>query len=163
MNIERLLKAYLKMRDTLSEREREFKEYKKGINDQMEVVERAIKKHLLDTGVDNVSVKGIGTTFLTMKDSVTVKDGETFRKFLCERMLMTLQPHMYRDVEGNMRADGQTVLEEHIQTMLNSGAFDLMPSTAHKANTKQYMVDHDGLLPPGIDYTKEQIVQVRKK
>lgn len=163
MNIDRLLRAYLKMRDTLKEREREFKEYKKGITDQMEVVEKGIKKHLLESGVDNVSVKGVGTTFLTTKDSVTVSDGEHFRKFLCEKMLMMLQPHLYKSSDGEFRADGRDVLDEHIQTMLNSGAFELLTTNAHKANTKQYMADHEGLLPPGVSYDKEQIVQVRKK
>lgn len=163
MNVERLIRAYLKMRDTLNERKREYDEYKKGIEAQMEKIEQGLHRHLDQTGLTDFSKKGVGTAFLTTKDSVSVTDGEVFRKFLCEKMLMMLQPHMYKDVNGSMRSDGQEVLEEHILSMLNSGAFDLLSTSAHKANTKQYMLQNDGKLPPGLEYTKELVVQVRKK
>lgn len=163
MNVEDAIRAYINMRDTLSAEDRKFKEYKSGIVTQMEVIERYIQKKLDETGADNLSIKGIGTTFRALKDSVAIKDSEEFRQFLAKRMLLSLQPHMYKDSNGNFRADGEEVLREHVQGILNSGAFDLLSVKAHKLNCKQFMTDNDGHMPPGVDYSKEYVIQVRKK
>lgn len=163
MNVEDALRAYLNMRETLAEKERKHKEYKSGIAKQMDVIERFIAKKLDETGADNMTIKGVGTTFRAMKDSVAINDTEVFRKFLAKRMLLTLQPHLYRTVDGAMRADGDEVLDEHVQSILNSGAFDLLSVKAHKLNCKQFMTENDGHMPPGVDYSKEYVIQVRKK
>lgn len=163
MNLEQALTAYINIRDAFNIEDRKYKEYKKEIDDKLKKIETYIHNKLNQEGIDNITIKGVGTTFKTIKDSVAISDGNSFKRFLAERMLLNLQSHMYKNQSGNFRDDGRDVLNEHVDAILNSGAFDLLSVKAHKLNCKTFMADNDGLMPKGVDYTKETVVQVRKK
>ena len=150
------------MRDSIALRKREAKEYEASLKDKMDKVESHIHRLLLELGTDSFKAKGVGTAFLASKDSVTISDKEGFKKFLAESFLMNLQSYHYKTQEGLWQPEGKLDLAEHVEKLLDSGTFDLLTVSANKLNCKAYMTDHDGIMPDGVDYFKETVVQFRK-
>jgi len=162
IKINQAIEAYIAMRDSINERTREAKEYAASLKGKMDKLELHIHSLLIELGSESFMAKGVGTAFITTKDSVSIKDKEGFKKFLASQMLTNLQGYLYRRQDGEWQPEGEADLEEHVEKLLNSGAFDLLTVSANKNNCKTYMSEHDGLMPEGIDYFKETVVQFRK-
>ena len=151
------------MRAAIDEISREAKEKTAAIKKPMELIETYIKGELDKLNIDSFKGKdGCGTAFKTEKDYVSVSDKEGFKKFLAETMCLKIHPFVYQDPKGQWLKDGEADLAEHVESMLNSGAFDLITLTANKLNCKDWMQNNDGIMPPGVGYTKEIVVQIRK-
>ena len=161
IKINEAIQAYVKMRDAITERSRAEKDWKKGIVEQMDKLEQFILIKCDELGTETFKAGG-NTAFKTFKDSVTVSDKESFKKHIASTLLTALQPWSYRTTEGDWQPDGESDLNEHIEKILESGAFDLITLAANKNNCKEFMSDHDGSLPAGVDYRKEVVVQIRK-
>ncbi len=161
IKIDQAISAYIKMRDAITEKQREGKEYAASLKDKMSKLELFIFAKMDELGVDSFKSSG-STAFKTTKDSVTISDKEEFKTFLAKTLLMSLQGYHYQSMEGDWQPDGEADLKEHIAKLLNSGAFDLLTVAANKNNCKDYMTTNDGLMPPGVDYRKEIVIQIRK-
>lgn len=162
IRIDEAISTYIKMRDAITLKDREAKDFKAKLKDQMEKLELFIKAKLKELGTDSFKKKGVGTAFLAMKDSVSISDKEGFKSFLAKTMLLTLQKEQYLIPNGEWQPDGLADIHKDIEKILNSGAFDLLTVTANKNNCKTYMSEHNGLMPDGVDYRKEDVVQFRK-
>lgn len=162
IKIDQAMKAYMAMRDAIAEENRKSSEFAANLKDKMTKLELYIHKLLNDLGTDSFKVKGIGTAFKAKRDSVTVSDKEEFKGFLAAKFLIALQPYIYMTSEGAWQPDGEADLKEHVIKILDSGTFDLLTVAANKVNCKSYMEDHKGLMPDGVDYFSETVVQFRK-
>ena len=163
LDISQAIGAYVKMRAAMDEISREAKEKTAAITKPMELIEAYIRTELDKLNVDSFKGKnGSGTAFKTEKDYVAVSDKEGFKKFLSETMCLKIHPLLYKDTKGQWLKEGEADLAEHVESMLNSGAFDLITLSANKLNCKDWMQNNDGLMPPGVGYTKEIVVQIRK-
>lgn len=159
----KLISTYVKMRAAIDEISREAKEKTAAISKPMELIAAHIKSELDKLNSDSFKGKdGCGTAFLSTKDYVAVSDKEGFKKFLAETMCLKMHPLLYKDPKGQWLKDGHIDLAEHVESMLNSGAFDLITLSANKLNCKDWMQNNDGIMPPGVGYTKEIVVQIRK-
>ena len=141
--------AYFNMRDALAVRERELKEYKAGLKDNMSKLELLIKDKLNELGTDSFKKAGVGTAFLATKDSVTIGEKEQFLNFLTQKMVAEI------DLDNDSA-------EDVVEKILGSGAFDLLTVSANKNNCKSYMSTNDGVMPAGVEYRTEAVVQFRK-
>lgn len=150
------------MRREIEAKNLEAKTFAAELKDKQSTIELAIRQQLDIMGIDSFKAKGIGTAFKAEKDSVSVSDKENFKKFLAANMLMALQPSHYKTMEGNWQPDGEIDLDEHVETLLNSGSFDLLTVSANKLNCKKYMEENSGVMPDGVDYFKEIVIQFRK-
>jgi hypothetical protein len=163
LDMTQAISTYVKMRGAVDEINREAKDKVAVINKQMDILEKFIHTELDKLNVDSFKGKnGIGTAFKTEKDYVSVSDKEGFKKFLAGTMLQKMQPHVYKDSNNEWRPDGEVDLADHVERILNSGAFDLITLAANKTNCKDWMQNNDGIMPPGVGYTKEIVVQIRK-
>jgi len=155
------IEVYLKIRSTIEKVNRDAKEKIAPLTKQLDLIESFLKKEIDRTGMD--SLKGeFGTAFITTKDFVSIKEKEEFKFFLAETMLLNLQGYIYKTEKGQWQPDGESDLKEHVDKLAGSGAFDLITLSASKTNCKDFMNSNEGIMPPGIVYTTEQAVQIRK-
>ena len=161
ITVEQAVNTYIKIRDAIATRERELKDWKESLKAGQDKLEKFIRTKLEELGLDSVKAGG-NTAFLTFKDSVTISDKQAFKSFLAEMMLLSFQGYKYKTCEGGWQPYGEVDLKDHIEALLDSGAFDLLTVAANKNNCKDHMESHKGLMPPGVDYTKEIVIQIRK-
>jgi hypothetical protein len=163
IDISQAIVTFVKMRAAIDEISREAKEKTAAIKKPMELIETYIRTELDKLNIDSFKGKdGCGTAFKQTKDYVSVSDKEGFKKFLAETMCLKMRPFVYKDPKGQWLRGGESDLAEHVECMLNSGAFDLITLSANKLNCKDWMQNNDGIMPPGVGYTKEIVVQIRK-
>lgn len=162
IEIDKAIKAYIGMRDAIAEKNREAKEYAATLKDDMNRLELYIHKLLNDMKLDSFKAKGVGTAFIAMKDSVTISDKEGFKSFIAAKLLFALQKHHYKTGKDEWQPEGEIDLKEHVDMLLNAGVFDLLTVAANKNNCKTFMAEHDGSMPDGVEYFKENVVQFRK-
>jgi hypothetical protein len=163
LDISQAIGTYVKMRAAIDEISRDSKKKTAAIAKPMELIETYILTQLNKLNVDSFKGKdGSGTAFKNTKDYVAVSDKEGFKKFLAETMCLKMRPFVYQDPKGQWLRGGESDLAEHVECMLNSGAFDLITLSANKLNCKDWMQNNDGIMPPGVSYTKEIVVQIRK-
>jgi len=161
IKIDKAIRAAIKIRDQISKNTADAKKLNAPLIDNLEKLGLFVMAKLEELGTDSFKADG-NTAFKATKDSITIKDKEAFKTHLATTLLLTLQPYCYKNTEGDWHPSGNKDLEEHIKKLLDSGAFDLLTISANKNNCKTYMKDHDGVLPSGIDYRKELVVQFRK-
>ena len=75
---------------------------------------------------------------------------------------MGLQLFVYKQMDGSWQPNGEADLEEHVEKLMATDAFDLITIKPSKPNCKSFMEENDGHMPPGVEYTKEIVVQIRK-
>ncbi|MCP4088697.1 MAG: hypothetical protein GY746_02745 [Gammaproteobacteria bacterium] len=160
--IDKLLAAAINLRDYKTKLDREHKEKVKDLKPSQEKLELAMQAVMNEAGVDNMKVRGVGTVFTTKKDSVTATDKEKLQRFLATKMLLKLQGYHYQTQQGEWQPEGEADLEEHIDRILDSGAFDLLTVAPNKTNCKSYMENNEGHMPDGVEYYQEVVVQFRK-
>jgi hypothetical protein len=83
-NLERLLKAYVKMRDKRSQLKREFDEADGSLRKKMGLVEAELLKMLNAAGSDSLKVTGVGQAFLTKKVTVKATDWNALWNYILE-------------------------------------------------------------------------------
>ena len=162
IKIKEAISAYIGMRNAIAEKQRVVDDYKKDLKDNMGKLELYIHKLLNDLDLTEFKYKGVGTAFIATKDFVSVSDKEGFKKFLSAKLLLALQDYHYKNPDGGWKNDGELDLEEHVERLLNGGVFDLLTISANKNNCKSYMSDNKGIMPDGVDYRTEKVVQFRK-
>ena len=52
--------------------------------------------------------------------------------------------------------------DEVMHAIASAEIFDLLTLGANKTNCKAFMADNKGLMPAGVKYFKEDVIQVRK-
>lgn len=144
------LNTYVQIRDKIAEIETKVKEEKAELKGHLTQIEDFLKAKQKEMGTDSLKAGGI-TAFKTIKDSVKIDDKEAFKLALATQMANQLA--------------GVGALSEHalaVETLANSDAFDLLTLSANKTNCKAFMADHEGIMPNGLSYFKEDVIQVRK-
>ncbi len=147
------LVAYINIRDDLTEKEREFKVFKAERKAQLSEIELFLKAKCEELGTDSVKAGGI-TAFTKIKDSVAIDDKDTFRNTIAGCLAEVICDLLVSDPDA-----GEIAMTSAIAA---ASAFDLLTLSANKINCKSYMADHEGLMPLGVKYTTEQVIQVRR-
>lgn len=145
------LHAFVNIRNDIDAKEKEFKEWKKGRKANLDQIEAFLTKQCKDMGTDSVKADGI-TAFKKLKDSVTIEDKGAFRQTLANAIFIDLD-------NAGIFDHGSTA--SIADAIANSNAFDLLTLSANKTNCKAFMADNNGLMPDGIKYFSENVIQVR--
>jgi hypothetical protein len=82
--MEQVVEVYIKLRDEIDKREDAHKEELKPLKARLDGLGSALLGHLTSTGVDNVSIKGVGTVLKQRVISCSVGDKEGFWNWLEE-------------------------------------------------------------------------------
>ena len=162
VTVETALDTYVRINAAREVKVREHKDELKELDTQLDKIKDFLDVNLEQLGLKSFQGQCGHTAFIANKDSVKISDKERFKSHLLETMLMNVQPHLYKTMDGEWQPDGQETMTEHVEKMLNSGAMDLLTLSANKNNCKDFMNSNDGLMPAGTDYTKWTEVQVRK-
>lgn len=161
ITIKQAVAAFISIREAKAKKERELKDWKADKKEQEDKLEAFIKREMKRLDMTSVGSDG-NTAFEHEKDFISISNKDSFKKFLATQMLMALQAYRYKDMQGAWQPDGEADLEENVETLVNSGAFDLLTLSANKTNCKDFMDGNKGLMPDGIKYEKEIVIQIRK-
>lgn len=132
MDINKANAAYLKLRDIIDAKKKEHKAEIKVLEEKQDKILKWLHKELDATGQESARTVA-GTAFKATKDSVRIGNKTEFTDFLMQE------------------------IEEK-----GADALYLLTLSANKNSMKEYMEEHEGELPPGINYEKWIEVQVRK-
>jgi hypothetical protein len=83
MDVERLIKGYVLLRDKKAAMEAKHREELAPIREMMTKVENTMLQHMEETGTTSLSSKGVGTAYQTTRASATISDREAFKQY-CE-------------------------------------------------------------------------------
>jgi len=81
-NLERLLRAYMHMREKRAELKREFEEADGQLKNKMSLVEAQLLRMLNAAGSDSLKVKGIGQAYLAKRVTVKATDWNALHDFI---------------------------------------------------------------------------------
>lgn len=87
---EKLVKAYIKMRDARSELKAKFEEEDNKIVEQMNTVERLLLEVCKKAGADSVNIKGAGTIIRGVSTRYWTSDWEAMHNFIKENNAVDL-------------------------------------------------------------------------
>jgi hypothetical protein len=123
---DKLVTAYVAMRDDLSAQEKTFKEFKAGRKADMLKIADALQKIMDADGIESLKTTA-GTAFRATKDFVGVDNWAEVLAFVKE-----------------------------------TDTFELFNKAVNKAVVKEYMGDHEGMTPPGVNYGTKIEIQIRR-
>ena len=161
ITIKQAVATFIKIREAKAKKDREHKDWKAKLQITEDKLEAFIKGEMKRLDMTSVGADG-NTAFQHETDFISISNKDSFKTFLATQMLTSLQPHLYKDMAGKWQPDGKADLAEHVVRLLGSGAFDLITLSANKTNCKDYMSENKGLMPEGIKYEKETVIQIRK-
>lgn len=144
-----LVSVYVKMRDDLATEEEKFKEFKAKRKEQMQKVADGIQKLMDDSGgIESLKTKA-GTAFHKLTDFVSVQDWNAVLE------------HVVREAVADLQM-GQEEVDTVVGVLLESGALSIFNKSVSKTVVKEYMGDHNGATPAGLEYGTKIEIQVRK-
>lgn len=79
-----LLKAFIALRDRRAERKAAYTQDDAGDKDKQDKIEVEFLKRFNDRGIDNVSSKGVGTAYRSIRSSASVADKSAFMEHIKE-------------------------------------------------------------------------------
>jgi len=158
---EQLISAYVKMRDDRDAKVKEFEVFKKARNAQMEQITAALGKIMRDTGVDSLKSTSAGTAFKATKDFVGIDDWPTFMEFIARGLIKEIgyeEPsHWCVGIK-----EPSHWCDEAVQKIITSDQFAFFNKAVKKATVKEFMSDNDDQLPPGLNYSTQIEIQIRR-
>lgn len=143
---DKLIGIYVKMRDVVAAKEKVFKAEKKSIGEKMEVIAKELRKRLKADEVKSIKSDS-GTVFETKKEFVGIEDFDDFLRFL----IGTILDCVVDEVE-----------QRDIDSALQHAELQFLNKAVNKTATLEWMEENEGKLPPGIKYSSEFVIQVRK-
>jgi hypothetical protein len=79
-NVANYVEKFIKLRDKIKEIEEGHKEQLKPFKEMLLTLNNMLLDHLNNSGGDNISVKGIGTFYKSVKTTASIADGDAFRR-----------------------------------------------------------------------------------
>lgn len=83
MDLNKVVRAYIKLRDTLTAERREFEERERALKDRMKVLENAMLQHLNDTKVESLRTSQ-GTVYRTKEIIPSGSDWDAFYAWIAK-------------------------------------------------------------------------------
>ena len=105
-SLERLLRAYIKMRDTRTDAKRQFDQADKAMVEKMGLIEAQLLKMLNAAGSDSLKVSGVGQAFLAKQVVVRATDWNA----LWEHILKS------KNIDLLQKRVSSTAVQEYVKT-----------------------------------------------
>ena len=145
---EKILK-YQALKAAQEKAKKEYEAYAAKITEAQEKILHELNCTMTELSLEQLKGEGsAGTAFKTTKTYVRIQDKEEFKKFLAKRILVSV------GVETSQ-------IPDQIESVLSSGIFELITVSAAKNNCIDFRKQH-GEAPPGVAYSEEKVVQIRK-
>lgn len=138
---DKLITAYIKMRDEKSKITREYKDATGVLDEKMDLVANELSKMMDETGTDSFKTAA-GTAFKTTKDQTGVLEVEEFRQFLS------------LEAAGGNKKVADAIFEKF--------PWHFYTKSVSKPAVVAYMKENGGKAPDGIRYEQFIETQVRK-
>ena len=121
---DRLVKAYIAMRDKRAELSKEYANADKKIEEQMEMVEAELVKMCKDVGADSLRTE-YGNVYKTVKTSYETSDWDNMYKFVVEnnvphilqRRISSLNMKQFLDENPTLMPIGMNVVNKYAVTI----------------------------------------------
>lgn len=139
--VDKIIAAYIKIRDEKSKITREYKDATGVLDEQLDKLAAVLSAKLTEVGTDSFKTSE-GTAFKATKDQVGVLEIEEFREFLA------------LETAGGDKAKATEIF--------NNFPWHFFTKTVSKPSVVAYMKDHDGQIPDGLRYDQFIETQVRK-
>ena len=101
IGVDKLVSAYIKVRDKKNEVTQELKEREAEYNQKLDIIKAALLEHCQDTGVESVRTEA-GTFYRTVKKRFWTSDWEALNQFILEHEAVDLLEK--RIHQGNMKS-----------------------------------------------------------
>ena len=82
--LERMLRAYINIRDTRSKLKREFESTDNEMKKQADLLETQFLKMMQDSGSDNLTVRGLGQVIKSKKEQAQARDWNSIIEYIQE-------------------------------------------------------------------------------
>lgn len=121
---DRLVKAYIAMRDKRAELSKEYANADRSIEEQMEMIEAELVKMCKDVGADSLRTE-YGNVYKTVKTSYETSDWDNMYKFVVEnnvphilqRRISSLNMKQFLDENPTLMPIGMNVVNKHAVTI----------------------------------------------
>lgn len=143
---------YIELREQKEELDKQLKENKKPIAEEMSEIESELGGFLQQTGQRNAAFDE-GTVFFTDKVHVGAEDYDAFLRFMVEGIINRLAANGFIAQGAKM--------PELISAAIESDSLGFLTKNLNKESVKQY-VESKGTPPPGIKHEVVQEVSVRR-
>lgn len=101
IGVDKLVSAYIKVRDKKNEVTRELKEREAEYDQKLDIIKAALLEHCQDTGVESVRTEA-GTFYRTVRKRFWTSDWEALNQFILEHEAVDLLEK--RIHQGNMKS-----------------------------------------------------------
>lgn len=78
------VELYIRLRDKIAERDDAHKEAMKPMKEMLEALNTQLLGHLMDSGVDSIKIKDVGTVYKKKVVSASIGDWDTTRAWIVE-------------------------------------------------------------------------------
>lgn len=150
---DKLINAYVKIRDKIKKDEADFKKHKSAMEKQQSLIEGQLLKIL-----DRQKVKSIrtdfGTAYKDKKEFTGVEDWEEFLGFLVDSCLDCINLENYQD-----ECQDRKQLRKEI---LDNAKWHFLNKSVSKTAILDHIKENDGEIPAGLKYESTNVVKVRK-
>lgn len=136
MKIDYLIRVYRALTDNIEAHEKRVKQQLEKAKGAQASIRAELLKRFNAEGIQNMSVEGVGTAFITKTSNYSVPDWSKFFDFLVQQLKDGVPP------EEVFAAFQKRISKEYIVA---------------------YCADHDDQLPPGVDANTERDITVRRK
>jgi hypothetical protein len=146
------VEQFVALRDKKTEIEREAKEEKKKLDEQMDTIAQRLGQVLSDQGSESQRTPA-GTFFWAEKDYVSTPEHNEFLKFVLKGIFNKL-------AAKGLTAPG-TTMDQLLEAGQEADTLDFLTKAVAKEPVKHYVKEH-GTPPPGLKYEKQYEVSVRR-
>lgn len=148
--MEKLVKAYVGLRDKKDTTAKEQKLTNAAITARMELISKEILRQLDNVLKVNSCSTDFGLAYKKKQEFINVDDWEKFLQYICDECLDALGVPMDHAKRKEMRAK-----------LLNDVPWEFFSKSVSKTETMKH-IEKTSMLPPGVKYTAEYIAQIRK-
>jgi len=153
--VPKLIQTYIKIRDAIAAKSAELKEWNQETKKSLDAIETALRQVQRDTGQTTLSCP-YGTASNASKDYVSVTDWDQFLSFLVDTIICAAE-------DAHVISVPQPLTSETIGEIVLNSQLHLLNKAIGKQGVKDFMEAEGGVLPPGIKYDKETVIQIRRK
>ena len=150
MTFDEIVHKYIELRDLKAQAKKAYDARVETLDSGMKKLEAQVLERFRDQGVESCNTAS-GTVYKTTRTSATVADWSAYTTFVSRRMAKEVVDTLDLDVS----------VDDLVAAMVDSGEFEFFERRAAKDPVKDYMAEHDGILPAGINWNAFTTIGVR--
>lgn len=153
-SMDQILDKYLSLKDHIDELGKQQAAAMKPFKTALETLEKFLLDHSIKTGQTQFGTPR-ATAFQTTKTYCGVESWDQVMGKMIHDALLAIQDK------------GLTVIDidelAAVEIMYKSGAFNMLNHAINKTAVKEHMDENQGVPPPGVKWSSERVIQIRRK